>query len=107
MCVSRVSEFDVGAILPVYTLSLRLLLEYPEKESWRSIIYYVETNRGRPLRRKTMASNVIRVMSRRVCLGLKTRAMVEVRPLSLMSTPHSQPAILSGKVNGTYKYFER
>jgi len=45
-----------------------------------------------------MASNVIRVMSRRVCLGLKTRAMVEVRPFSLMSTPHSQPAILSGKV---------
>jgi len=46
-----------------------------------------------------MASNVIRVMSRRVCLGLKTRPVVEVRPLSLMSTPVTHSTVLSAKTS--------
>jgi len=46
-----------------------------------------------------MASNVIRVMSRRVCLGLKTRPVVDVRPLSLMSTPVTHSTVLSAKTS--------
>merc|ERR1711931_469196 len=42
---------------------------------------------------------VIRVMSRRVCLGLKTRPVVEVRPLSLMSTPVTHSTVLSAKTS--------
>jgi len=46
-----------------------------------------------------MASNVIRVLSRRVCLGMKTRSMAEVRPLSLLSTPVSQSNIVNAKTS--------
>jgi len=52
-----------------------------------------------------MASNVIRAVSRSVSLGLRTRSMVEVRPISLMSTtvptatPVTQSNIFSAKTS--------
>jgi len=52
-----------------------------------------------------MASNVIRAVSRSVSLGLRTRSMVEVRPISLMCTtaptanPVTQSTIFSAKTS--------
>ena len=42
-------------------------------------------------------------MSRRMCLGLKTRPMVEVRPLSLISTPVTHSTVLNAKVRAGSK----
>lgn len=42
-----------------------------------------------------MASNVIRALSRRTCLALRTRSMVEVRPISILSTPIKQSGVLN------------
>lgn len=42
-----------------------------------------------------MASNVIRAVSRRTCLALRTRSMVEVRPISILSTPIKQSGVLN------------
>jgi len=42
-----------------------------------------------------MASNVIRALSSRTCLALRTRSMVEVRPISILSTPIKQSGVLN------------
>ena len=47
-----------------------------------------------------MASNVIRALSSRTCLALRTRSMVEVRPISILSTPIKQSGVLNTDVSG-------
>jgi len=42
-----------------------------------------------------MASNVIRALTRRTCLALRTRSMVEVRPISILSTPIKLSGVLN------------